>query len=142
MSADTTTTTEFGTDESGPRTSETRARGTQSSPFLNPGQVSHALAYLSDNWPHQPMSPPQREAWVHVLELIQPGELVPALALCANGRFRPDAYAVLCAARNARPTTVTLWEAHEVDPASPEVAKTWLSRIRVELGPTAPARRR
>ena len=66
----------------------------QSSSYLDPAATEAAIGYLNDNWPHQQLTPSQRDAWIDILCQLHPGELKPALAKMP-GRFRPDAYAVL-----------------------------------------------
>ena len=138
-------TTQVGTDESDPRTGTTRARGTQPSSFLNAAQVEQAMSYLHDCWPHQPIVGSAVEAWTDVLERMKPGELKPALARCATsaGRFRPDPYAVLGAAQDARPVPAPKpWVAPVVTEAPRETVEEWFARTRAALGPTRPVRSR
>ena len=66
----------------------------QSSSYLDPAATEAAIGYLNDNWPHQQLTPSQRDAWIDILCQLHPGELKPALAKMP-GRFRPDAYAIL-----------------------------------------------
>lgn len=75
----------------------------QSSSFLDQAAIDAALVYVTDNWPHQQMTPAQQDAWLDILCQLHPGELKPALRRLA-GRFRPDAYVVLEAVLAARPS--------------------------------------
>ena len=75
-------------------TTTSNAAGQQSSTYLDLEAIEAALTYLADTWPHQQMTPGQREAWMDILCQLHPGELKPALRKL-SGRFRPDPYAVL-----------------------------------------------
>lgn len=82
-------------------TTEGLAQVEQSSSYLNQDLTEAALRYVTDNWPHQQLTPAQREAWLDILCQLKVGELKPTLSKI-GGRFRPDAYAVLDAVLAAR----------------------------------------
>ena len=62
--------------------------------YLNHNAIASALAYLSDVWPHLPMTVAMREAWEDILCQLHPDELKPALAQMPS-KFRPDPYPLL-----------------------------------------------
>ena len=84
------------------RVTTTDGGNSQSSPYLDQAAIDAALIYVTDNWPHQQMTPAQQDAWLDILCQLKPGELKPALRRLA-GRFRPDAYVVLEAVLASRP---------------------------------------
>jgi hypothetical protein len=115
--------------------------------YLSHNAIASALAYLSDVWPHLPMTAAMREAWVDILCQLHPGELKPALAKDrGDKRFRPDPYPLLStvlglraeavAASRAEQTRADLEARRDTTPAGNEHVASVIAEARKVLGPT------
>lgn len=84
-------------------TSEELEPKRSSTTTLDSRAIEKAIQWLSDQYPHQPMSADLVDSWTEVLARMRFGELLPAVAACRKGRFRPDPVETLQAALDARP---------------------------------------
>jgi hypothetical protein len=112
--------------------------------FLDHNAIASALAYLSDVWPHLPMTVAMREAWTDILCQLHPGELKAALARMPS-KFRPDPYPmfeIILAIRagDSRQaaldaTQQRLAEQRDTTPAENEHVASVIAEARKVLGP-------
>src|SRR5450759_1818512 len=113
--------------------------------YLNHNAIASALAYLSDVWPHLPMTVAMREAWEDILCQLHPGELKPALAQMPS-KFRPDPYPLLERILASRAegshqaeydqTQRHLAEQRGIAPAENTHVASVIAEARATLGPT------